>query len=103
MTLDFFMAQMRTLALAVIAYMAGAKKFTPEEAGLMVTVVTTIGPILIPYFFSTLSNWGVIKVPVDSRAAAVSEVEKRVPPSAPLSNANVAAIITALPEPEKKP
>lgn len=74
-TLDFFMSQLRLAFVAVLAYGGGAKWFTPEAAGLYLTLFTSLGPIVIPWAWSIVSNIGTIRVQTGSAAAVVAKVE----------------------------
>jgi hypothetical protein len=74
-TLDFFMSQLRLALVAVLAYGSGKGWFTPEAAGLYMTLFTTLGPIAIPWAWSIFSNFGTVKVNNGSAAAVVAKVE----------------------------
>lgn len=74
-TLDFFMSQLRLAVVALLAYGGGAHWFTPEAAGLYLTLFTTLGPIAIPWAWSIVSNFGTIRVSSNSAAAVVAKVE----------------------------
>lgn len=74
-TLDFFMSQTRLALVAVLAYGGGAKWFTPQEAGLYMTLFTALGPIAIPWAWSIMSNLGTIRISNKSAAAVVAKVE----------------------------
>lgn len=65
LTPDFVGAQLRLFAMALIAYLSGKGVFTPVDAGFAAAVVTSLGPIAVPYVVSTVANWGVIKVPAN--------------------------------------
>lgn len=82
LTLDFFYSQIRSAFIAVMAYGAGAKWFTPEAAGLYTTLFASFGPMAIPLVFSFFSNLGTLRVPTNSSAAVVAAVEKVDPVSA---------------------
>lgn len=81
-TLDFFMGQTRLALVAVLAYGGGAHWFTPEAAGLYLTLFTTIGPIAIPWAWSIVANLGTIIVDRNSAAGVVAKVEEVDPKSA---------------------
>ncbi len=81
-TLDFFMAQLRLAVVAVLAYGGGAHWFTPEAAGLYLTLFTTLGPIAIPWGWSIFANFGKVYIDRNSAAAVVAKVEAVDPKSA---------------------
>ncbi len=81
-TLDFFMGQLRLAVVAVLAYGGGAHWFTPEAAGLYLTLFTTLGPITIPWAWSIVSNFGKVTIDRNSAAAVVAKVEAVDPKSA---------------------
>lgn len=87
-TLDFFMSQLRLSFVAVLAYGGGAHWFTPEAAGLYLTLFTSLGPIVIPWAWSIVSNFGTIRVSNTSAAAVVAKVEAVDPKSAVLGATN---------------
>lgn len=74
-TLDFFMSQLRLAVVAVLAYGGGAHWFTPEAAGLYLTLFTTLGPIAIPWAWSIFANLGKVSIDRNSAAAVVAKVE----------------------------
>lgn len=74
-TLDFVMSQLRLALVAVLAYGGGAHWFTPELAGLYLTLFTSLGPVVIPWIWSIASNLGTIRISNKSAAAVVAEVE----------------------------
>lgn len=81
-TLDFFMGQLRLAVVALLAYGGGAKWFTPEAAGLYLTLFTTLGPITIPWAWSIIANYGQVHIDRNSAAAVVAKVEAVDPKSA---------------------
>jgi hypothetical protein len=81
-TPDFLFSQIRLALVAVLAYGGGAHWFTPEAAGLYLTLFTTLGPIAIPWAWSIVANLGVVFVDHNSAAAKVAAVEKTDPKSA---------------------
>lgn len=87
-TLDFFMSQLRLAVVAFLAYGGGAHWFTPEAAGLYLTLFTTLGPITIPWIWSIAANFGKVFVDRNSAAAVVAKVEAIDPKSAELGAAN---------------
>lgn len=86
-TPDFLWSQIRTLCVGVIAYLAGRHTFTPEDAGLATVILTTMGPVLIPWAWGFFSNFGTVKVNSSSVAAAVAKVETVTDDKAALKNA----------------
>lgn len=87
-TLDFFMSQLRLAVVALLAYGGGAHWFTPEAAGLYLTLFTTLGPITIPWAWSIVANFGKVFVDRNSAAAVVAKVEAVDPKSAVLGATN---------------
>lgn len=81
-TLDFFMGQLRLAVVALLAYGGGAHWFTPEAAGLYLTLFTTLGPIGIPWVWSIAANLGKVSIDRNSAAAVVAKVEAVDPKSA---------------------
>lgn len=90
-TPDFLMSQLRLALVAVLAYGGGAHWFTPEAAGLYLTLFTTLGPIAIPWAWSIASNLGKVFVRQGSAAAQVAAVEKKDPASASAGAATAVA------------
>ena len=90
-TPDFLMSQLRLALVAVLAYGGGAHWFTPEAAGLYLTLFTTLGPIVIPWAWSIFSNLGRVSVVSGSAAATVAAVEKKDPASASAGAATAVA------------
>jgi hypothetical protein len=74
-TPDFLLSQLRVAIVAVLAYGGGAHWFTPEAAGLYLTLFSTLGPLAIPWGWSIVSNFGSTKVYTGSAAAVVAQVE----------------------------
>jgi hypothetical protein len=78
-TMDFVYSQLRVAFVAVVAYGSGAHWFTPEQAGLYMTLFTSLGPIAIPWAWSIVANFGKVFVDRNSAAAVVSRVEVEHP------------------------
>lgn len=74
-TPDFLLSQLRLAIVALLAYGGGAHWFTPEAAGLYLTLFTTLGPIVIPWAWSIVANLGTVRVNNGSAAAVVAQVE----------------------------
>jgi hypothetical protein len=89
-TPDFIFSQLRLALVATLAYGGGAHWFTPEAAGLYLTLFTTLGPIAIPWGWSIIANLGVVFVSHNSAAAKVAAVEKIDPQAAAAAAAIVA-------------
>jgi hypothetical protein len=87
-TVDFFMSQLRLAVVAILAYGGGAHWFTPEAAGLYLTLFTTLGPIAIPWAWSIAANFGKVFVDRNSAAAVVAKVEAVDPKSAVIGATN---------------
>lgn len=81
-TPDFLFSQLRLALVATLAYGGGAHWFTPEAAGLYLTLFTTLAPIGIPWAWAIVSNLGTVRISSKSAAAVVASVEKTDPASA---------------------
>lgn len=81
-TPDFLYSQLRLALVAILAYGGGAHWFTPEAAGLYLTLFTTLGPMVVPWVWSIISNLGTTRVSTSSAAAVVADVEKTDPAAA---------------------
>lgn len=91
MNRDLALSQLRTFAIAAVAYAGGKGWFTPVDVTFFTAAITQLGPILIPWALSIYANMNVIKVPVASVAAAVHAEEIKVA-ATPESLAGVAQV-----------
>lgn len=89
-TPDFLYSQLRLALVATLAYGGGAHWFTPEAAGLYLTLFTTLGPIALSWIWPTVANIGTIRIASTSAAATVAAVEKSDPVSASVGAAAAA-------------
>jgi hypothetical protein len=78
-TADFLYSQLRVAFVSVVAYGSGAHWFTPEQAGLYMTLFTSLGPIAIPWAWSIVANFGKVFIDRNSAAAVVAKVEVEHP------------------------
>ncbi len=74
-TLDFLMGQLRLAMVAVLAYGGGKGWFTPADASLLTALGASLGPIVVPWAWSIVSNLGTVRVNTGSAAAVVAKVE----------------------------
>ncbi len=81
-TYDFIMGQLRVALVAGLAYAGGKGWLTPTDATLFTTMATALGPLLIPWLWSAISNLGVIHVDSGSAAAHLAKVEAVAPVAA---------------------
>jgi hypothetical protein len=91
LTYDFVMSQLRTAAVAVVAYAGGRGWLTPTDAGLLTALGASLGPILLPWAWSVYANLGMIHVHSGSSAATVAKIEA----VEPIAAAAGAALATA--------
>jgi len=75
-TPDFVYAQLRIAAVAIVAYCGGAGYFSPAGVTLASALIISVLPLVVPWAFSVYANFGMVKVPVNSQAAAVDRVTK---------------------------
>ena len=71
-TQEFVYTQLRILLIGGVSYGAGKGIFTPTDATFAGVVITTVLPMVVPWFFSTYASWGKTKVPLGSVAAKVN-------------------------------
>lgn len=74
MTQDFFMGQLRLIAVGLISYLAGSGRLTTADASLATTILAPIGLLLGPWLWSLYRNAGMKLVPHDSIAIAPDTV-----------------------------
>ena len=77
-TAEFVYTQLRIVLIGGVSYAAGKGWFTPTDATFAGVVITSILPLLVPWFFSTYVSWGTTKVPLNSVAAQVAVTEQRI-------------------------
>jgi hypothetical protein len=87
-TLDFVMSQFRLALVAVLAYGGGKGWFTPADASLITALAASLGPVIIPWIWSIMSNLGTVRVSNNSAAAVVAKVEEVDKKSAALGATN---------------
>lgn len=68
MTYDFFMGQLRLIAIGIIAYLAGSGRLTATDASALTAVMVPVGLLAGPYIWSLYRNIGMKLVPHDSIA-----------------------------------
>lgn len=78
MTQDFFLGQLRLIAVAILAYGAGAHWFTPDQAGFYTALLTPVGLLIGPWLWSVYRNINMKLVPKDSIAIAPEAVTNNV-------------------------
>lgn len=78
-TYDFVMGQLRVALVAFLGFAGGKGWLTPSDAGALMAISTALGPLVIPWVWSIISNAGVIHVASGSAAAKVAAVETSNP------------------------
>lgn len=68
MTQDFFLGQLRLIAVAILAYVSGAGYLTPAGSGLATAILTPIGLLIGPWIWSLYVNVNKKLVPANSVA-----------------------------------
>lgn len=75
MTQDFFMGQLRLIAIGIIAYLAGSGHLSASDASAATAILTPIGLLAAPYLWSLYVNVGKKLVPSDSIAVPSHAVD----------------------------
>jgi hypothetical protein len=79
MTYDFFMGQLRLIAVGVIAYLAGSGRLTSADASAATAVLVPIGLLMGPWLWSLYVNVGKKLVPSNSVAISSDAVSEGAP------------------------
>ena len=75
MTADALMKLLRAVVSFAIGWASAKGYLTPADAGLMMTLATQIGPIIVPMLMTTYSNWQMKSVPKDAIAVAPTAID----------------------------
>lgn len=73
-TPDFMAGQLRVACVAILAYGGGRGWFTPADTTLALALMSSLGPLTIPWVWSIVSNLGTVRV----QAAPTAPVAKVV-------------------------
>jgi hypothetical protein len=68
MNYDFFMGQLRLIAVGILAYGSGKGWFSVADAGIITQIVTPVGLLVGPWIWSIYRNVGKKLVPQNSVA-----------------------------------
>ena len=91
-TYDFVMGQLRIALVAGLGFAGGKGWLTPSDAGALMAIATALGPLIVPWAWSIVSNLGVIHVASGSAAAKVAAVETTNPSAASAGAATAARV-----------
>lgn len=75
MTSDALMRLLRSLLSFAIGWASAKGYLTPADAGLVMTLASQVGPIIVPIIMTTYSNWGTKSVPNASIAVQATAID----------------------------
>lgn len=73
-TPDFLASQLRVALVAILAYGGGRGWFTPADTTLALALMSSLGPLCVPWIWSIVSNLGTVRVAVAPASTAAAKI-----------------------------